>query len=62
MKKRVTKQLTQKMSIYFPPELLESVRKQAQEDKRSFNAEVLWILQQFLEKQKSYEDSTRLQN
>jgi len=52
MNKRVPKQQTQKMSIYFPLELLEAVRKAAQEDKRSFNAEVLWIIQQYLEKQK----------
>lgn len=49
MNKGTTKQKIQKMSIYFPPNLLEAVRKQAQEDKRSFNAEVLWILQQYLE-------------
>jgi hypothetical protein len=52
MNKRATKQQTQKMSIYFPLELLEAVRKAAQEEKRSFNAEVLWILQQHLEKHK----------
>lgn len=46
------KQQIQKMSIYFPLDVLEAVRKQAQEEKRSFNAEVLWILQQFLKQQK----------
>ena len=52
MEKAEKKQQLQKMSIYFPLELLEAVRKAAQEDKRSFNAEVLWIIQQYLEKHK----------
>jgi hypothetical protein len=60
MEKAEKKQQTQKMSIYFPLDLLEAVRKQAQEDKRSFNAEVLWILQRYLEKQKNYEDHARI--
>jgi hypothetical protein len=51
MNKDTTKQQIQKMSIYFPLDVLEAVRKKAQEDKRSFNAEVLWIIQQYLEQQ-----------
>ena len=51
MNKSTTKQQIQKMSIYFPLDVLEAVRDAAKEDKRSFNAEVLWIIQQYLEQQ-----------
>jgi hypothetical protein len=51
MNKSTTKQQIQKMSIYFPLDVLEAVRDAAKKDKRSFNAEVLWIIQQYLEQQ-----------
>jgi hypothetical protein len=38
----------QKMSIYFPPELLKQVRQSANANHRSFNQEVLFILQKEL--------------
>jgi hypothetical protein len=41
----------QKMSIYFPLDLLERVRKAADLHKRSFNKEVLWLVEQSLERQ-----------
>lgn len=55
MKKNEETQQIQKMSIYFPVDVLEAVRKQAQEDKRSFNAEVLWIIQHYLKQQTAQE-------
>ena len=52
MNKDTIKQPIQKMSIYFPLDVLEAVRNAAKKDKRSFNAEVLWIIQQYLDRQK----------
>jgi Arc-like DNA binding domain len=45
------KQTQQKMSIYFPVELLARVRRSAERNKRSFNKEVLWLVEQSLERQ-----------
>ncbi len=42
----------QKMSIYFPHDLLARVRKAAQRHKRSFNKEVLWLVEQALEQER----------
>ena len=39
----------QRMSIYFPLDLLARVRDAAQRHKRSFNKEVLWLVEQALE-------------
>jgi len=38
------------MSVYFPLHLLERVRKSATQHKRSFNKEVLWLVEQSLER------------
>ena len=38
----------QRMSIYFPPELLERVRAHADAQRRSFNKDVLWLVEQAL--------------
>jgi len=46
------KEPLQKMSVYFPPELLERVRRAAQKHKRSFNKETLWLIEQALEQEK----------
>lgn len=43
------KEAQQKMSIYFPLDLLTRVRLSAQQHKRSFNKEVLWLVEQALE-------------
>ena len=37
-----------KMSVYFPPDLLEQVRQHARQEKRSFNKDVLWLLERAL--------------
>ncbi len=34
----------QRISIRFPLDLLEAIRKQAKEHERSFNGEVIWLL------------------
>ena len=39
----------QKMSVYFPPDLLERVRQHARNEKRSFNKDVLWLLERAME-------------
>jgi hypothetical protein len=36
------------MSVYFPHGLLERVRRSAKQHKRSFNQEVLWLVEQML--------------
>jgi len=46
----------QKMSVYFPFELLERVRQSAKEHRRSFNQEALWLMEQSLERQKGARD------
>ncbi len=43
------KETQQKMSIYFPRDLLERIRTSARHNKRSFNKEVLWLVEQALE-------------
>jgi hypothetical protein len=43
------KEKPQKMSIYFPLDLLTRVRQAAVLHKRSFNKEVLWLVEQALE-------------
>jgi len=41
----------QKMSVYFPLDLLERVRQSAKEHKRSFNMEALWLIEQGLKQE-----------
>jgi hypothetical protein len=41
----------QKMSVYFPLELLEQVRQSARDHKRSFNMEALWLIEQGLKQE-----------
>jgi hypothetical protein len=41
----------QRMSIYFPVDLLERVRVSSRHNKRSFNKETLWLIEQALEKE-----------
>ena len=45
----------QKMSVYFPLELLERVRESAKKHKRSFNKEALWLIEQGLKKEQEEE-------
>jgi hypothetical protein len=42
------KQDIQKMSVYFPIALLERVRESAKLHRRSFNQEVLWLIEESL--------------
>lgn len=50
-----TAEKAQKMSVYFPLNLLEQVRASAKEHKRSFNKEVLWFVEQGLKHQQQKE-------
>jgi len=45
------KTIQQKMSVYFSLNLLERVRKSAEHNKRSFNKEAQWLIEQGLEAQ-----------
>ncbi len=49
----------QKMSVYFPPDLLERVRQHAHHEKRSFNKDVLWLLERALEAEDAPRRATR---
>jgi hypothetical protein len=49
------KENLQKMSVYFPLDLLERVRQSAKKHKRSFNKEALWLIEQGLEKEQQKE-------
>jgi len=44
------KQAIQKMSVYFPIALLERVRESAKFHRRSFNQEVLWLIEESLKR------------
>jgi hypothetical protein len=46
-----TEEQVQKMSVYFPLDLLEKVRQSAKQHKRSFNKEALWLIEQGLGKE-----------
>ncbi len=45
----------QKMSVYFPPVLLERVRTSARIHRRSFNQEALWLIEQGLEQTNDFD-------
>jgi hypothetical protein len=51
----------QRMSIYFTPELLEQVRQSAAEHHRSFNQEVISILDRVLNREKNRQKAHDLQ-
>lgn len=42
----------QRISIRFPLDLLEAIRKRAKEHERSFNGEVIWMLRILLKQDK----------
>jgi len=42
----------QRISIRFPLDLLEAIRKRAKEHERSFNREVIWMLRALLKQEK----------
>lgn len=46
------KQTEQRISIRFPLDLLQAIRKQAKEHERSFNGEVIWMLRTLLMQEK----------
>jgi hypothetical protein len=40
------------MNTRYPPDVLEAVRQFAQEDSRSFNGMVIWILREYIKQRK----------
>ena len=42
----------QKVTIFIPVEIVEQLRQEAKKHQRSFNGELVWALQEYLEKQK----------
>lgn len=45
------------VSIRFPPDLLEALKRIAEEDARSLNSEVVWALRQFVEQRREEQDT-----
>jgi len=43
---------TRKTTIYLPSEMVTALKQRAKENKRSFNSEIAWALQQYLEQGK----------
>ena len=54
------KQAIQKMSVYFPLSLLERVRESAKLHRRSFNQEVLWLIEESLNRKGEQQRETQL--
>ncbi len=52
-----TEKQFQRMSVYFPPDLLEKVRMSARKHRRSFNKEALWLLEQTLAQEEREEEA-----
>lgn len=50
-----TKQPEQAITIRFPVPVVEALRVAAQEEKRSFNGEVIWALEQFIAQRRRHE-------
>ena len=50
MKKKAVKNVN--INTRYPPDLLEELRKLAQEHERSLNGEIVWALRQYVEQQK----------
>lgn len=53
---------TQKTSVYFPPELYLQVRKSAEKHRRSFNQELLWLIEQGLKVERHLDSEAVLKN
>lgn len=50
MKKKTVKDVG--INTRYPPDLLDELRKLAQEHERSLNGEIIWALRQYVEQQK----------
>jgi hypothetical protein len=50
MKKKVIRDIG--INTRYPPDLLDELRKLAQEHERSLNGEIIWALRQYVEQQK----------
>jgi|GEM_PF-2560134 predicted transcriptional regulator len=48
---------THKKTVYLPPDIDERLRRSAKKNRRSYNSELVWALQQYLDRQESLEQS-----
>jgi predicted transcriptional regulator len=46
---------THKKTVYLPPDIDERLRQSAKKNRRSYNSELVWALQQYLDQQESTE-------
>jgi hypothetical protein len=46
------KQEEKRHSVRFPPAVLDDIKNLAQEDQRSVNAEIVWIVQEYIKQRK----------
>jgi hypothetical protein len=49
------------MNTRYPPEVVEAIRQFAQEDSRSFNGMVIWILREYIRMRKGGKDAQSVQ-
>jgi hypothetical protein len=47
--------ITYKKTVYLPPDIDERLRRSAKKNRRSYNSELVWALQQYLDQQESTE-------
>jgi hypothetical protein len=55
-------QNTQKTSVYFTPELHATIQKSAEKHRRSFNQELLWLIEQGLRVEQYLDSETVLKD
>jgi len=53
---------TYKKSVYLPPDIDERLRRSAKKNRRSYNSELVWALQQYLDRQESEDISRNAEN
>jgi predicted transcriptional regulator len=53
---------TLKKTVYLPPDIDERLRQSAKKNRRSYNSELVWALQQYLDQQESENASRNAEN
>lgn len=53
---------TLKKTVYLPPDIDERPRRSAKKHRRSYNSELVWALQQYLDQQESEDVSRHAEN
>jgi len=54
------KKIEKSISIRFPLDIIDDIKDLAQEDERSFNGEVVWIVRQYIqERRKAHENDSQ---